>query len=135
MYRLDLTQSESLALNFGSVRLIDMHDYRKQLLQMREEILANAATTDAQAAVVELDQSKVGRLSRMDAMQGQAMAQAAVRRRHQQLQRIKLALQKLEDDAFGLCLLCDERINPRRLELDPTVLTCITCAEQSEQGR
>ena len=112
-----------------------MHDYRKQLLQMREEILANAATTDAQVAVVELDQSKVGRLSRMDAMQGQAMAQAAVRRRHQQLQRIELALQKLEDDAFGLCLLCDERINPRRLELDPTVLTCITCAEQSEQGR
>ena len=112
-----------------------MHDYRKQLLQMREEILANAATTDAQAAVVELDQSKVGRLSRMDAMQVQAMAQAAVRRRDQQLQRIELALQKLENDAFGLCSLCDERINPRRLELDPTVLTCITCAEQSEQSR
>ncbi len=112
-----------------------MHDYRKQLLQMREEILANAATTDAQAAVVELDQSKVGRLSRMDAMQVQAMAQAAVRRRHQQLQRIELTLQKLEDDAFGLCSQCGEMINPRRLELDPTVLTCITCAEQSEQGR
>ena len=135
MYRLDLTQSASLALNFRSVRLIGMHDYRKQLLQMREEILANAATTDAQAVVVELDQSKVGRLSRMDAMQVQAMAQAAVRRRHQQLQRIELAMQKLEDDAFGLCSQCDERINPRRLELDPTVLTCITCAEQSEQGR
>jgi len=76
-----------------------MHDYRKQLLQMREEILANAATTDAQAAVVELDQSKVGRLSRMDAMQVQAMAQAAVRRRDQQLQRIELALQKLTHES------------------------------------
>ena len=67
-----------------------MHDYHKQLQQMREELLANAATTDAQAAVVELDQSKVGRLSRMDAMQAQAMAQAAVSRRKQQLRRIRI---------------------------------------------
>ena len=55
-----------------------MTDYRTQLHHMRDELLARAATTDAQAAVVELDQSKVGRLSRMDAMQSQAMAQAAV---------------------------------------------------------
>lgn len=109
-----------------------MHDYHAQLQQMREELLANAATTDAQAAVVELDQSKVGRLSRMDAMQAQALAQAAVTRRRQQLRRIEAALQRLKDDEFGICTACDESINPRRLELDPTVLMCIKCAEQSE---
>ena len=111
-----------------------MHDYRTQLQRMREELLANAATTDAQAAVVELDQSKVGRLSRMDAMQAQAMAQAAVGRRSQQLRRIEAALQRLEDDEFGFCATCDESINPRRLALDPTVLMCINCAAQSEQN-
>ena len=109
-----------------------MHDYHKQLQQMREELLANAATTDAQAAVVELDQSKVGRLSRMDAMQAQAMAQAAVSRRKQQLRRIEVALQKLKDDEFGFCAVCEELINPLRLQLDPTVLMCINCAEQNE---
>ena len=111
-----------------------MHDYPEQLRQMREAVLANAATTDAQAAVVELDQSKVGRLSRMDAMQAQAMAQTAVNRRKQQLQRIEMALQRLEDNTFGLCPVCDECINSRRLELDPAVPTCIRCAERSEQG-
>lgn len=114
-----------------------MHDYRKQLQQMREELLANTATTDSQAAVVELDQSKVGRskvgrLSRMDAMQAQAMAQAAVSRRKQQLRRIEVALQKLKDDEFGFCAVCEKLINPLRLQLDPTVLMCINCAEQSE---
>ncbi|MAD08213.1 MAG: molecular chaperone DnaK [Gammaproteobacteria bacterium] len=111
-----------------------MHDYHAQLQQMREELMANAATTDAQAAIVELDQSKVGRLSRMDAMQAQAMAQAAVGRRSQQLRRIEAALQRLEDDEFGICIACDESINPLRLELDPTVLMCINCAAQGEQN-
>lgn len=135
MYRLDLGREvRRWRWFFGSVRLARMHDYREQLRQMREAVLANAATTDAQAAVVELDQSKVGRLSRMDAMQAQAMAQTAVNRRKQQLQRIEMALQRLEDNTFGLCLVCDECINPRRLELDPAVPTCIRCAERSEQG-
>ena len=122
-----------LVLHHGSGRLNPMQDFHTQLQRMREELLANAATTDAQAAVVELDQSKVGRLSRMDAMQAQAMAQAAVGRRSQQLRRIEAALQRLEDDEFGFCTTCDESINPRRLALDPTVLMCINCAAQSEQ--
>ncbi len=123
-----------LVLDYGSGRLTHMHDYHAQLQQMREELMANAATTDAQAAIVELDQSKVGRLSRMDAMQAQAMAQAAVGRRSQQLRRIEAALQRLEDDEFGICIACDESINPLRLELDPTVLMCINCAAQGEQN-
>jgi DnaK suppressor protein len=114
-------------------RLSGMPDYRKLLQHLRDEILANAATTDAQAAVVELDQSKVGRLSRMDAMQAQAMAQAAVGRRKQQLQRIEAALRRLDDGEYGLCRVCDEAINPQRLAFDPAVLTCISCAEKREQ--
>lgn len=110
-----------------------MTDYRTQLHHIRDELLARAATTDAQAAVVELDQSKVGRLSRMDAMQSQAMAQAAVARRKQQLQRIEAALKRIEDGEFGWCCVCEEPINPQRLAFNPAVLTCIDCAEKSEQ--
>ena len=75
-----------------------MTDYRTQLQHMRDELLARAATTDAQAAVVELDQSKVGRLSRMDAM----------RSWKQQLQRIEAALKRIEDGEFGWCCVCEE---------------------------
>jgi DnaK suppressor protein len=82
---------------------------------------------------VELDQSKVGRLSRMDAMQDQAMAQESERRRVGELQRIEAALQRLKGSDFGYCVSCDEAIAPARLELDPAVATCIKCAGRSRR--
>ncbi|MEC8060704.1 MAG: TraR/DksA family transcriptional regulator [Pseudomonadota bacterium] len=134
MYRLDPKRRTALCGACGQIwQTAVMSDYRTQLQHMRDELLARAATTDAQAAVVELDQSKVGRLSRMDAMQAQAMAQAAVARRKQQLQRIEAALKRIEDGEFGLCVVCEEPINPQRLAFNPAVLTCIDCAEKSEQ--
>ena len=77
---------------------------------------------------VTLDQQAVGRLSRMDALQGQAMANATKARRDIQRTRITAALARLEEGEFGYCLECGEEIAPKRLELDPTAPTCISCA-------
>ena len=52
-------------------------------------------------AVVALDQQSVGRLSRMDALQAQAMAQAAQTRRDTQRSALLNARNRLDDDAFG----------------------------------
>ena len=106
---------------------------KQKLLALREELERIASTTDEAADVVELDQSKVGRLSRMDAMQAQAMAKESVRRRREMLRKISAALQRIEDDEFGRCRNCDEPINPKRLEIDPTTLHCINCASEQEQ--
>lgn len=57
---------------------------------------------------VALDQSMVGRLSRIDAIQGAEMAQEASRRRKLQLARIPSALARIESGDFGRCLECDE---------------------------
>lgn len=78
---------------------------------------------------VELDQCAVGRLSRMDALQGQAMARATGARRAARRRRIAGALQRLEEGEFGYCTECGEEIAPKRLALDPTVATCISCAK------
>lgn len=107
-------------------------DWREQLLQMRADLERVSDSTAAASEIVELDQSKVGRLSRMDAMQGQAMAQASKERRKQQLQLINAALQRIDDDEFGYCQRCGESIDPRRLEFDPTTLLCIDCASKAE---
>ena len=104
-----------------------------RLLELRKELLSLAESGDESAAVVELDQSKVGRLSRMDAMQAQAMAQASAERREQMLRRIDAALKRIDDDDYGVCLECNEPINPKRLEFDPTVTLCIECASKAEQ--
>ena len=105
---------------------------RNKLLELRAELLAVAQAGKASAEVVELDQSKVGRLSRMDAIQAQAMAQASEQRREQTLRRIDAALKRIDDDDYGYCLKCDEAINPKRLEFDPTVTLCIECASKAE---
>ena len=54
-------------------------------------------------AVVALDQQSVGRLSRMDARQAQAMAQAAQTRRDTQRSALLNTRKRLDDDAFSTC--------------------------------
>jgi len=107
---------------------------RERLLKLRQEIEALQETGDASAAVVELDQSKVGRLSRMDAMQAQAMAKASGERREAMLKSIEAALKRIDDGEYGLCRDCEEPINPKRLEFDPTALRCIDCESERESS-
>lgn len=82
-------------------------------------------------APVNLDQQSVGRLSRMDSLQVQAMALATEERRRQQIARIDAALKRLDEGTYGECVICGETIAPKRLELDPAVPTCITCAART----
>jgi len=108
---------------------------QRKLVALRAELDSTAATGEAAARVVELDQSKVGRLSRMDAMQAQAMSQASGRRRAERREMIDRALGRIEDGTFGICRSCDEPIARERLEFDPTVSLCIVCATEKEQAR
>ena len=108
---------------------IDYDKFRKLLHQLREELQELDIASREASAPVELDQSKVGRLSRMDAMQGQQMAIESARRRQEQLRQIDAALSRIESGDFGYCSVCDEEIDSRRLELNPMVTRCIGCAE------
>ena len=109
-----------------------MDALRERLVAMRQALENVAATGDASAEVVQLDQAKVGRLSRMDALQAQAMAQASGQRRAMQLREIDAALRRIDDGSYGNCRSCEEPIDPRRLEADPTARLCIDCASKSE---
>ena len=82
--------------------------------------------------VVELDQARVGRLSRMDAMQAQAMSRETGRRRRGYLLDIDTALERIHSGEYGSCYECDEPIHPGRLQADPAARLCIICAEALE---
>jgi len=106
-----------------------LDERRVALLALRAE-LEELAGANAQARqVVELDQQSVGRLSRMDALQGQAMAQETMRRRALELKRIEAALARIEEDEYGYCARCGEEIMAARLDLDPMAALCATCAQ------
>lgn len=103
--------------------------WEKILITLREELEAlDTASSDGRDPV-ELDQARVGRLSRMDALQGQAMNNAIAARRKQKLLAIDAALERLQDEEFGYCIKCGDEIALKRLELDPTVAMCRECSQ------
>jgi len=110
---------------------VNIEQMKTRLLQQRAELEELEASYKESSKPVELDQSKVGRLSRMDAMQGQQLAMEAARRRKLQLVNIEAALRRLKTDEFGYCLECGEEIDCRRLEFDPANTLCIDCAENA----
>lgn len=90
---------------------------------LRDEIAHGQSAT----ATVQLDQQMVGRLSRMDAIQQQAMAKAANQRREAEVQRLKAALVRIGEDEFGYCEDCGEDIDMKRLQIAPTTTRCMSC--------
>jgi len=107
-------------------------NYRLQLLDLKKMLLQAQETGDQAEETVELDQARVGRLSRMDAMQAQAMSKETGRRRRQKLVQIEAALRRIEENDFGYCQECGEAIATARLAIDPTVMLCIQCATARE---
>ena len=109
---------------------IDTEYFRERLLERRATLEATRGERTEAGRTVELDQQRTGRLSRMDALQGQAMAQASAARTQQELQRIAAALHRIDAGEFGRCRDCDEPISKGRLEADPSVPLCIRCASR-----
>lgn len=107
-------------------------DYYKKILQERLAASLAAEETRKDENPVELDQARVGRLSRMDAMQQQAMSQAAARMAGLERQRIQAALRRIESGDYGYCVVCEEEISEGRLRFDPSIPTCISCARKAE---
>ena len=110
----------------------DLQRFESLLLKLKAELLEAGETGQQAEEVVELDQARVGRLSRMDAMQAQAMSLETGRRRRQHIVKIDAALERVRSGDFGDCFECGEPIHPGRLQANPTATLCITCAEAQE---
>jgi len=107
---------------------MDKSAIKAKLDALKAEVIALCDAASGNRKPVALDQQSVGRLSRMDSLQVQAMdmAQDAARRKH--LIRIDAALERLEMGDYGYCAKCDDPIGEARLALDPAVPLCIGCA-------
>ena len=111
------------------LKVAEIEAFHQLLVQEKQEIQRDDDASQDDRRTVELDQQSVGRLSRMDAMQMQAMAQASSRRRFARVTRIDAALSRIAEDEFGYCQDCGDDIGKARLALDPTAPTCVSCAK------
>ena len=103
-------------------------EFRDLINARLTELEAEDALGESGQATVELDQQAVGRLSRMDALQNQAMAKATGARRQAERTRLHAALARMDEGEFGYCEDCGEDIAAGRLRLDPAATRCVSCA-------
>jgi len=113
---------------------MDTKYFKEKLLKLQIELTDQQSNNAEAVDVVTLDQAAVGRLSRMDALQGQAMAQETKRRNEIELVRINSALERIKSGDYGYCLHCDEEVSEKRLEINPSATLCIKCASENEKN-
>lgn len=107
---------------------IDLEIARNRLQLRRADLEEVSKLSEEARATVELDQQAVGRLSRMDSMQQQAMAEAQERQRQRDLLRIEMAERRIKDGDYGYCVECDTEVPDGRLAIDPMAERCVNCA-------
>ena len=115
-------------LDMAKTAKINFARFKKVLLARRRELVELEETAEALHTSVELDQTKIGRVSRMDAIQLHAMEEETERRRDVEIQRIDAALKRIDDGEYGYCTACGDPITLKRLEFDPSTPLCIDCA-------
>ena len=116
-----------------------LKSFHRSLTELREELLMLLEISAEAGDTVELDQTKVGRLSRMDAMQQQEMSNACRTGYQKRLKDVQHALLNIEQSDSGLCEYgwcehCGDVINIRRLDVKPESKFCVGCQEVAEQS-
>ena len=102
------------------------------LERLRTELADLLAISREGTQTVELDQP-IGRLTRMDAIQQQKMAQAS-RGGHQiRARQVDAAIKALVEGQYGYCRHCEEAIGYRRLKAKPETPFCLGCQSASER--
>ena len=99
----------------------------KRLLQLKATLESELAQLHQSAQPVMLDQQSVGRVSRIDAIQQQQMAQSNKLLVIKRLREITRALQRANEDKYGRCEECNETILKARLAIKPEARYCIEC--------
>jgi len=108
-----------------------LNQLQRMLAELQKGLRRQLEISGDGAKPVSLDEP-IGRLSRMDAMQQQSMAQANRRTAQNRLARVEAALRRYDSDAYGLCVECAEEIGYARLLAQPEAPLCIDCQNNRE---
>lgn len=108
-------------------------ELRQDLEDKKASLEQSIAAAKEATETVKLDQTLMGRVSRVDALQQQAMAIATHQQQLQELKQVEQALEKFDEDEYGYCESCDEVIAFKRLKIKPESIYCIQCQSRLEE--
>lgn len=73
-------------------------------------------------------ENSIGRVSRMDAINNRSVNESAFRKAELKLSNLNIALSKIDDKDFGVCIRCNNSIPLGRILLIPHAITCVNCS-------
>ncbi len=106
----------------------ELAELRTELERELARIVRSMQTSRDAARPVQLDQTSVGRLSRMDAIQNQHMSADLHSRQEARHALIVDALDRIAQGTYGRCLRCGTNIPFGRLIVFPEARTCAACS-------
>jgi DnaK suppressor protein len=108
----------------------------EQTEQLRQELLRTLSRLEGRIAkngpgngAAELDQTCVGRLSRIEALQNQGLTDGLRERERIQFEQVLDALCRLESGTYGTCVTCHTPVAFERLTVFPETPTCTPCGQ------
>ena len=107
----------------------ELEQFKRRLISLRAELQNPEESSKEATKPVDMDQAASGRLSRMEVMQAQLIAEEPARRRQRQLGKVEGALRRIEAGDYGNCFICGDELDSRRLSADPTTTRCVKCME------
>lgn len=111
-----------------------MQGLKNLLIEMRTQLDEQVRLSNPAVDVVKLDQTSVGRVSRIDAIQQQGIAVAAQNKAKRQILYVNKALKAMEIGDYGFCVSCGQGISMPRLMVRPEANLCLSCQEISDKN-
>ncbi|MBV8709719.1 MAG: TraR/DksA family transcriptional regulator [Acidobacteriaceae bacterium] len=108
----------------------EMNKFKKILENKQDELERIVRNRDA----ITIEKSA----DALDEVQHASERELAIRnldRESNLLRNVRLALRRIEDESFGICLHCEEEISPKRLAAVPWAAFCIQCQEQADRNQ
>ncbi len=118
----------------GQLTSAQLQELQTLLLSMQAQLKQQLDDGASATEIVVLDQTSVGRVSRMDAMQQQSMAKSTRVNAEASLRKVAAALKRIADQDYGYCSKCDEPIHFKRLQVQPAASHCLNCQDQLDQA-
>ena len=107
----------------------EIEELRHELSRQLAKLERSMKMTDEAMNPVTLDQTAVGRLSRMDSLQNQSLTRNLQERERAKLALIQAAFLRLEEGTYGVCVACGGEIPFQRLFVFPEGATCSSCSD------
>jgi DnaK suppressor protein len=108
----------------------EMNKFKKILENKQDELERIVRNRDA----ITIEKSA----DALDEVQHASERELAIRnldRESNLLRNVRLALRRIEDESFGICMHCEEEISPKRLAAVPWAPFCIQCQEQADRNQ